>query len=483
MSPADSTVPEDGSRLRTATYWAAPLAVLFALWLWLAFSSGGYLPRQWLPAGLVLGLFGLVVAVFIAYPRRPRQLSLAVLTLFGLFAVWVAFSALWADSVTRVWLEAARTFGFLLVFALALLYLTDPRARRVFRYLVMGAAFVLLAACVWRLWSTGNIAGLFNDNRLYYPLSYPNNAATLFLVAFWPLMWLAAGKEERAPVRGIALGLATGLLGLTIMTQSRGAMWSMAITLVLAFIVTPIRLRTLFYLLVPALLMVYAFPHLNRYWLEGPEAVGGAVAARSLSGGIDHRRLHRNDRGLTRTLGEGQQEDEGRLRHRDPGGGGGVGRIRFCNAHQRRGRPLRMGLSELGAVHQRSGPGGALDSRLRGGLPLCRDLLERADRHLESRLAGVPVVSCSGGGSRQLGVPVRPPAGAGAGQIAAGPFPRAAGAGRDRDRGRSLRIRRSTVGYGRAAVATMHGGMARGAGDVAQTPKDRRGFRGEPALM
>ncbi len=169
-----------------------------------------------------------------------------------------------------------------MVFALALLYLTDPKARKVFRYLLMAAALVLLAACVWRLWSADSIAGMFSDNRFFYPVSYTNNTATLFLVSFWPLMWLAAGPEEKAPVRGVALGLATGLLGLGIMTQSRGALWSLAITLVLTFIVSPARLRTLLYLIVPGLLMVYAFPNLNRYWSEGPDAVGGGVGARTL---------------------------------------------------------------------------------------------------------------------------------------------------------------------------------------------------------
>ena len=282
MSPTGSAVPEDGSRLRTASIWAAPLAILFGFWLWLAFSSGAYLPRQWLPASVALGLFGLVIALLLAYPRRPCQLSLAVMALFGSYAVWVAASVLWADSTTRVWLEAARTFALLLVLVLALVYLTDPKARKAFRYLVMAAAFILLAACVWRLWSADSIAGLFLQNRLSFPVSYPNNAAALFLIAFWPLMWLAAGPEEKAPVRGVALGLATGLLGLAIMTQSRGAIWSLAITLVLTFIVSPARLRTLLHLIVPGLLMVYAFPYLNRYWLEGPQAVGGGVGARSL---------------------------------------------------------------------------------------------------------------------------------------------------------------------------------------------------------
>lgn len=262
--------------------WAAPLAVLFVVWLWTAFSSGGFQPRQWLPAAMVLGLFGLVVSLVIAYPRRPGRVSLAVLAFFALYLLWVALSALWAESTTRVWLEATRTCMYLLVLALTLVFLTHRDARKVFRYLLMAAAFVLLAACVWRLWSAHSTAALFIENRFSYPVNYPNNAAALFVIGFWPLIWLAAGPEERAPVRGLALGLATGLLGLTVMTQSRGAIWSLALTVVVTFLVSPARLRTLLYLIVPGLLLVYQFPYLNRYWLEGSGAVGGALGARTL---------------------------------------------------------------------------------------------------------------------------------------------------------------------------------------------------------
>jgi hypothetical protein len=283
LSPAASPVPESGSRLRRAGIWGAPLAVLFAVWLWLVYSSGGFIAHQWLPPSLALGVFGLIVSLLVAYPRRPGQLSLGALFLFGGYSIWVAVSALWADSPTRVWLESGRTFTYLLVFALAVVYLSDRGARRVFRYLVMAAGCVLLAVCAWKLGTTDNIAGLFySGNRLGYPVSAPNHAAALLLVAFWPLMWLAAGPEERAPVRGVALGLATGLLGLSFMTQSRGALWTLAITLLFTFIISPARLRTLFYLVVPALLMVYVFPRLNRYWLEGPESVGGALAVRTV---------------------------------------------------------------------------------------------------------------------------------------------------------------------------------------------------------
>jgi hypothetical protein len=256
--------------------------VLFGLWLWQAFYWGGFMAHQWLPLSLAAGLFGLVIFLVVAYPRRPRQLSLAVLTLFGLYAAWTACSALWADSVSRVWLEATRTGTFLLVFALALIYLSNPGARRSFRYLLMSAALFLLGASIWELWSTNIIGNLFMDNRFFFPVTYPNNAAALFLVGFWPLLWLASGPEERAPVRGLALGLVTGLLGLAVMTQSRGAIWSLGLTVVFAFIISPARLRTLLYLAVPILLLVYEFPTLNRYWSEGPIAVGGEPAARVL---------------------------------------------------------------------------------------------------------------------------------------------------------------------------------------------------------
>jgi hypothetical protein len=283
--PVDGSTTDDAGPpgSRTPLLAVLPIAFLLAIWLWLAFSHGGYLAGHWLVPVLVLASFGLVVAVLIAYPRRPRQLSLAVLGLLGAYSVWAASSAIWAASSGRVWLESGRTFAYLLVLALALVYFTATSARTAFLYLLPAAALLLLAVCVWRLWATSDLSGLFVSNRLTYPASDPNKAAAMFLVSFWPLMWLASGPSERAPVRGLALGLATGLLALAVLTQSRGAMWSMAIAMVLMFLLSPARLRLLFYLLVPALLLAYAFPQLNKYWVQGPEALTGAPAARVLT--------------------------------------------------------------------------------------------------------------------------------------------------------------------------------------------------------
>ncbi len=283
--PVDQLTTDDTGHPGSLTPFLSVLSVAFlvGIWLWLALSSGGYPAVNWVFPVLALGLFGLTVASTLAIPRRPRRLSLTVLALFGAYSLWVAASNLWTGSSSQALLGSTRTLAYLLVLTLALTYFTCQHARTAFRYLVMLAAFFLLALLILRMWSAPHITALFSGRRLAYPVDQPNSAAALFLVPFWPLMWLAAGPEERAPVRGIALGLATGLLGLAILTQSRGAAWSMAVTLVLLFALSPGRLRLLFYLVVPGLLMVYAFPQLNRYWMLGPEAVGGSTAARTLT--------------------------------------------------------------------------------------------------------------------------------------------------------------------------------------------------------
>jgi len=263
--------------------WTVPTTGLFGAWLWAIFSSGAYLERQWLSIALALALFGLVVAWLGIYPQRPRPLSATVASIFAGYCIWVCASSLWAASVRHAWLEGARSFVFLLLFCLGLLYLSDQHARKAFRYLLLLTAFVVWAACLVNLWAKDEPSLLFFGNRFAYPTTYPNNSAALFLLPFWPLIWLAAGPEERAPLRGAALGLATGLLSLAFLTQSRGAFWSLGITFVIAFVVFPARLRLFLYLLVPSLLMVYAVPKLNQYWLDGPHSLGSNLAVETLA--------------------------------------------------------------------------------------------------------------------------------------------------------------------------------------------------------
>jgi hypothetical protein len=272
---------EGEGRLGVLGTRAAPLVALLAVWVWMAFSSGGYVARLWLPGSLVLGLLGLVVSCLVIYPRRPRQLSLAVLACFAVYAIWIASSTIWSLSSAGAWLEAERTFTYLLFFSLALVFLAHRGVRVAFRYLLLSACLVIVLLAIIRIWSAADLAPLFFDNRFTYPIGYHNGAAALYLIAFWPLLWLATDHRERAPVRGLALGVCTALLGLAFMTQSRGAFWSLGITLLITFVISPTRLKTLLYLIVPALLMVWAIPNLNQYWAMGAAGLSGDVAGRT----------------------------------------------------------------------------------------------------------------------------------------------------------------------------------------------------------
>ena len=276
---------DDSSPVRSRVYllWVVPVTFLVGVSLWLALSHGGISAKDWAFPAIVLGVVGGLVAWRLGYPRRPRQVSLTVLALFAVFAVWTLASNLWAADTGVSWPATARTFFYLLVLALALAYLTSTNARAAFKYLLMGASLFVLVAVIWRLWMANDLSTLFLDHRLVYPVGDADAVAALFLLPFWPLVWLAAGPRERAPVRGAAIGLATGMVALALMTQSRAAAWSVGISLVFIFALAPARLRLLFHVVIPALLMVYAFPLLDRYWTQTPPLTGGGQAARTLT--------------------------------------------------------------------------------------------------------------------------------------------------------------------------------------------------------
>ena len=280
MLEAEQSAEAPKVRRFSGLFWAVPLGLLVLLWLVLAFSSGGFQPHQWLPSALATAFLGVVAAALVAYPRRPRQLSLAVLALFLLYAVWVAVSWRWAGSKDLVWEEINRTFFYLLVLALAVTYLTVPQARVSLRYLLMLGAVALLLLTARALWLNEGDGVLFIQNRFQYPVSYPNNAAGLFLILFWPLLWVAADPREWVPMRGLALGICASLLAPAILTQSRGGFYAAILTGLIYFLLSPARLRSLVFLLPPVVLLVWSMPTLADYWREGPQVIGGSAAVR-----------------------------------------------------------------------------------------------------------------------------------------------------------------------------------------------------------
>ena len=283
-----------------STPWPLLVAFLLALWLAVVFLGGGYRPVEWVLPAMIVAIAGLVTMGFAFYPRRPRQLSLAVLLIFAVYVLWVVVSAAWGGASSAKagdggaigvfgyaqWTAALRACLYLLVLALGMTYFTHRAARHAFRYLLIGAGLILILLCAWRLSRSGSMPSLFADNRFVFPLANPNHTAALLLVLFFPLLWMACDPALRVPLRGAALATASGLVLLAILTQSRGAMWSLAIMLLVLFLVSPARIRTFAFLVVPLALVVWSFPDLNSYWRLGPRALLGTPAVHKVLGGM-----------------------------------------------------------------------------------------------------------------------------------------------------------------------------------------------------
>ena len=239
---------------------------------------------QWLLPGLVLALFALVTAVLGAYPRRPRRFSLVLIALFGLYALWVMLSAAWASSLDSVWDEAGRTLLYLI--ALSSPLPSSPTPGRVTRP----------GTCCWpprsRWWRSRSIGSTERAPPWadWSSCSWKAASRTRPATPTTPRRstWSSSGPScgwPPTPTSGHRFAafrwlVCWGLAALAVLTQSRGSFWATVLTLIFLFILSPARLRTLVFLLVPAALVVWGFSDLNSYWRLGPEQMTGGVAVR-----------------------------------------------------------------------------------------------------------------------------------------------------------------------------------------------------------
>jgi len=138
----------------------------------------------------------------------------------------------------------------------------------------------LVIMVVWRFGTSTDLDSFFWVKRFVYPVGYPNNNAALFLILFWPLLWMAADPREHWFVRGPVLGLCAAVLMLAIPTQSRGGLWVFALTVPLMLLFSTARLRTLVHLALPVGVTAAAFPALNSYWNSGASQVGSQPLVR-----------------------------------------------------------------------------------------------------------------------------------------------------------------------------------------------------------
>lgn len=223
---------------------AIPAALLAASACAEAWSTHGSIEAgDWLPYAI---LAGLLVAVALAAgavrPTRPAATGLGLL--FGL-AAWQAASAAWSPVPSLARDDALRTVLFALVAAAGTFTLSTGDARVAALWLAALAFGGLAVAAAVDLLVAADPLSRFVSGRLYFPITYSNAQAALFLAGFWPGVVLAARRSASLPERALALGAAGGAAAGALLAQSKGSVVGAVAAVVVVAIVSPSRLRIL----------------------------------------------------------------------------------------------------------------------------------------------------------------------------------------------------------------------------------------------
>lgn len=297
MAPAIvAPVRPRGRRLVTPVTGVVVAVALGAIALGLAFRSGAYIPKDWLP--FVVGVALLAVVLALSGPRvRSTRTQKILLALFGVLVLWTAASLLWASSLSNTWEEVNRTLFYAVVIALIFVAVRwmGPAGTHVVAALVTGAVAIVALVLAISLGVSDTPERYFASARLNYPVSYFNGVAALLMIGFWLAMGLATGAggarasaasradaavdagrtaagqtaagRRSATLRRCAqpllLALAVFLAELALLPQSRGAFWTFFLTAPFFVILSTNRFRALVHLVVVALPVVLFWSRLN----------------------------------------------------------------------------------------------------------------------------------------------------------------------------------------------------------------------------
>ncbi|WP_320672300.1 O-antigen ligase family protein [Patulibacter defluvii] len=204
----------------------APL-LLVVLALLLALRDGGF-------AGAHAYPMAVVAVALLAWPSGsaaplPRSARVALAATVAL-AAWSALSIAWATVPARALEATARTVLYGVGLALVLRVPWPVAAARSLLALVGGGIALLAVATLLRTALAGDPGALVVDGRLTAPLGYVNATANLWLLGIWPLVDRACHGPRRG--RPAAAAAVVVLVGATLLTQSRGALLTLALTAV-----------------------------------------------------------------------------------------------------------------------------------------------------------------------------------------------------------------------------------------------------------
>ena len=245
-----------------------PTLILVAVVLlasWMGGTNGGYFVSEWALVILILATLALIASVAGAFHDTESRWSIVALILFAAYTAWTLASLLWSPNLGDAWIGAGQTLLYLDVFWLALSLVSLGASRRwVLVASVLGpavvAAFTMLALVT-------ELDTLFDNSRLIGTVGYYNGEAAFLLVPFWVAVYLAGSQLVHPVVRGLILAGASLSAEVAVLTQSRGLLVAMAVSLPVFFALSGQRLRGFLALLPVSVALLITFPDLNGVYL------------------------------------------------------------------------------------------------------------------------------------------------------------------------------------------------------------------------
>ena len=222
---------------------AAPAGLLALLLLTATFYEGAFDVRNWAPVALFALALLIAFVLSGAIPPLTRPLQVALAAIWA-FAGWTLLSAAWADSVALAWEGAGIAILYAALVTVAVACVPGPRQMSAIGAgLVLGVVAIAVVTLV-RMHVEGT--ELFVAGRLDSPVGYRNATATLFALAFWPLIGIAVTRGRNPTLRATAFASAVLCLGLAFLTQSRGVIVALALGGVVALVLATERIRRVF---------------------------------------------------------------------------------------------------------------------------------------------------------------------------------------------------------------------------------------------
>jgi O-antigen ligase len=268
-----------GGRARISAELPLGLAAV-GVWLAWAWFDGGFQPSLWGSLGAALVALLLIGGPVLRWSGGGRLRLIAGVALL-LFVAWNFLSLAWAQFPGEAWTGADKTAAYAAGFALLAFARFRPR-ELVLLLGVYAAGVVVIAAVVLGRTALADDPGRwFSDSRLVPPTGYTNASVALWMLAFWPALFLGSTRAAPALLRPLFLAGSGLLLEIAVLGQSRAWAVVLPLTAIVNVLLARERARALLGLaVVGAALLAVLGPLLDVY------ERGSAGAA--LSGPVDH---------------------------------------------------------------------------------------------------------------------------------------------------------------------------------------------------